>query len=61
MEILRKKNQTEFLTNSFSQMNNTVEGHFSRLEQVEDRISELENKIDIKDKREELSQTTQEL
>jgi hypothetical protein len=63
MEILRKKNQTEFLEirGPFSQMNNTVEGHFSRLEQVEDRISELENKIDIKDKREELSQTTQEL
>jgi hypothetical protein len=30
---LRKKNQTE--------TQNTVEGHSSRLEQVEDRISEL--------------------
>jgi predicted nucleic acid-binding Zn-ribbon protein len=31
-----------------------VEGHSSRLEQVEDRISELENKIEIKEKTEEL-------
>jgi hypothetical protein len=34
MEKLRKKNETE--------TQNTVEGHPSRLEQVEDRISELE-------------------
>jgi polyhydroxyalkanoate synthesis regulator phasin len=33
---LRKKNQTE--------TQNTVEGHSSRLEQVEDRISELKDK-----------------
>jgi hypothetical protein len=33
MENLRKKNQTK--------TQNTVEGHSSRLEQVEDRISEL--------------------
>jgi hypothetical protein len=31
-----------------------VEGYSSRLEQVEDRISELEDKIDIKEKTEEL-------
>jgi hypothetical protein len=27
-----------------------VEGHFSSLEQVEDRISELEDKIEIEEK-----------
>jgi hypothetical protein len=31
-----------------------VEGHYSRLEQVEDRISELEDKIEIKEKTEEI-------
>jgi TolA-binding protein len=46
MENIRKKNQTE--------TQNTVEGHSSRLEQVEDRISELEDKIEIKGKTEEL-------
>jgi TolA-binding protein len=46
MENLRKKNET--------QTQNTVEGHSSRLEQVEDRISELEDKIEIKGKTEEL-------
>jgi hypothetical protein len=30
------------------QKHNTMEGHSSRLEQAEDRISELENKIEIK-------------
>jgi hypothetical protein len=29
-----------------------VEGHFSRLEQVEDRISEIKDKIEIKKKTE---------
>jgi hypothetical protein len=39
-----------------------VEGHSSRLEQVENRISELEDKIEIKEKnRRNLSQTTYEL
>jgi hypothetical protein len=39
-----------------------VEGHSSRLEQVENRISESEDKIEIKEKnRRNLSQTTQEL
>jgi oligoendopeptidase F len=40
MENLRKKSQTE--------AQNTVEVHSSRLEQAEDRISELEDKIEIK-------------
>jgi hypothetical protein len=31
-----------------------VEGHSSRLEQVEDRILELKDKMDIKEKTEEL-------
>jgi chromosome segregation ATPase len=46
MENLRKKNQTE--------TQNTVEVHSSRLEQVEDRISELKDKIKIKGNTEEL-------
>jgi polyhydroxyalkanoate synthesis regulator phasin len=37
MENLRKKNETE--------TQNTVEGHSSRLQQVEYRISELEDKM----------------
>jgi chromosome segregation ATPase len=46
MENLRKKNETE--------IQNTMEGHYSRLEQAEDRISELENKMEIQGKTEEL-------
>jgi hypothetical protein len=46
MENIRKKNQAE--------TQNTVEDHWSRLEQVEDRISELKDKIEIKEKTEEL-------
>jgi hypothetical protein len=42
MENLRKKNQTK--------TKNTVEHNSSRLEQVEDRISELKDKIEIKEK-----------
>jgi hypothetical protein len=45
MENLRKKNQTE--------TQNTMEDHSSRLEQVEDRISELKD-IEIKEKTEEM-------
>jgi chromosome segregation ATPase len=41
-----KKRQTE--------TQNTVEGHSSSLEQVEDRISELEHEMKIKGKTEEL-------
>jgi hypothetical protein len=50
MENLGKKNQTEILKikSPFSQTKNTVEGHSSRL--VEDRLSELTDKIEIKGK-----------
>jgi hypothetical protein len=64
MKNLRKKNQTEILEvkSPFSQTENTVEGHSSRTEQVEGRISELNDKIEIKGKnRITLSETTQEL
>jgi hypothetical protein len=63
LENLRRKNQTEILEIKipFSQTKNTVECHSSRLEQVEDRISELEDKIEIKGKKRNLSQTNQEL
>jgi predicted nucleic acid-binding Zn-ribbon protein len=37
MENLRKKNETE--------IQNTLEGHSSRLKQAEDKISELEDKM----------------
>jgi hypothetical protein len=40
MENLRKKNETE--------IQNTMEGHSNRLEQAEDRLSELEGKMEIK-------------
>jgi hypothetical protein len=55
MENLRRKNQTEILEIKSpgcndSQTKNTVEDHSSRLEQVEDRISELKDKIEIKRK-----------
>jgi hypothetical protein len=46
MENIRKKTQTE--------TQNTMEGHSSRLEQVGDRLSELEDKVEIKGKVEEL-------
>jgi polyhydroxyalkanoate synthesis regulator phasin len=42
MENLRKKNETE--------IQNKMEGHSSRLEQVRDRISELEDEMVIKGK-----------
>jgi hypothetical protein len=42
MENLRKKNETE--------IQNKMEGHSSRLEQVEDRISEFEDEMEIKGK-----------
>jgi chromosome segregation ATPase len=45
MENLRKKNEID--------IQNTMEGHFSRLEQAEDRISELEDAMEIKGKTEE--------
>jgi DNA repair exonuclease SbcCD ATPase subunit len=46
MENLRKKNETE--------LQNKMEGHSSRIEQTEDRISELEDEMAIKGKTEEL-------
>jgi chromosome segregation ATPase len=46
MENLRKKNETE--------IQNKMEGHSSRLELAEDRISELEDEMVIKGKTEEL-------
>jgi chromosome segregation ATPase len=46
MENLRKKYETK--------IQNTLEGHSSKLEQAEDRISELEDEIEIKVKTEEL-------
>jgi hypothetical protein len=46
MKNLRKKNETE--------IQNTVEGHCNQLEQAEDRISELEDKMEIQGKTEEL-------
>jgi chromosome segregation ATPase len=46
MENLRKKNETE--------IQHKMEGHSRRLEQAEDRISELEDEMVIKGKTEEL-------
>jgi molecular chaperone GrpE (heat shock protein) len=42
VENLRKKNERE--------IQNTMKAHYSRLEQAEDRISELEYKMEIKEK-----------
>jgi hypothetical protein len=64
MENLKKKNKIEILEikSPFSQTKNTVEDHSIRQEQVEDRVKELKDKIEIKEKnRRTLSQTTQEL
>jgi hypothetical protein len=46
MENLRKKNETH--------IQNKMEGHSSRLEQAEDKTSELEDEMEIKGKTEEL-------
>jgi predicted metal-dependent hydrolase len=46
MENLRKKNETK--------TQNTMAGHSSRTEQAEDRISELEDTVELKGKTEEL-------
>jgi chromosome segregation ATPase len=46
MKNLRKKNETE--------IQNKMEGHSCRLEQAEDRISELEDEMETKGKTEEL-------
>jgi hypothetical protein len=42
------------MKNPFNQIKNIVVGHSSRLEQVKDRISEQQDKVDIKEKTEEL-------
>jgi chromosome segregation ATPase len=56
LENLRKKNQTEILEikSPYSQTKNKMEGHSSRLEQVEDRISELKDEREKKEKAEEI-------
>jgi chromosome segregation ATPase len=56
LENLRKKNQQEILEikSPYSQTKHRVEDHSRRLEQVEDRISELKDKIEIKEKTEEI-------
>jgi septal ring factor EnvC (AmiA/AmiB activator) len=56
MENLRKNNQTEIveIKRPFSQIRNTMEGHSSRPEQGKDRLSGLEDKIDVKEKTEKL-------
>jgi hypothetical protein len=62
LKSLRKKNQSEILQiqSLFNQIKNTVEGHSSRPENVEDRILGMEHNIDIKEKTEKnLSQITQ--
>jgi hypothetical protein len=46
MENLRKKNETE--------IQNTMEGHSSRVEHVEEKITELEDKMEIKGETKEL-------
>jgi chromosome segregation ATPase len=46
MEKLRKKNETK--------IQNKMQGHSSRIEQTEDRISELEDEMVIKGKNKEL-------
>jgi hypothetical protein len=40
--LLRKKNKTE--------IQNTIEGHSSRIEQAEDRLSQLEDERKLKEK-----------
>jgi hypothetical protein len=46
MENLRKKNETE--------IQNKMEGHSSKIEQTEDKISEFEDEMAIKGKTEKL-------
>jgi chromosome segregation ATPase len=46
MENIRKKNEQE--------IQNKMKGHSSRIEQTEDRISQLEDEMEIQGKTEEL-------
>jgi septal ring factor EnvC (AmiA/AmiB activator) len=61
LEKLKRNSQREILEikSPYSQTNKQtkkpVEGHSSRVEQVEDRTSELEDKIEIKENTEEIS------
>jgi hypothetical protein len=48
MENLKKKKKNK------TEIQNKMEGHSSRIEQTEDRISELEDEMAIKGKTEEL-------
>jgi hypothetical protein len=54
VENTTKMNQTEILEikSSLNQIKNREKSHFSRLEEVENRISGLKDKIDIKEKTE---------
>jgi hypothetical protein len=64
MENLRKKNQTEILEIKVPLVKQKTQWKaiLNRLEQTEDRISELKDKIEIKEKnRGNLHQTTQDL
>jgi chromosome segregation ATPase len=56
LENLRRKNQTDIqeIKRLHSQTKYTVEGLSIRIEQVEDRISELKDKMEIKEKTEEI-------
>jgi hypothetical protein len=54
VENTTKMNQTEILEikSSLNQIKNREKSHFSRLEEVKNRISGLKDKIDIKEKTE---------
>jgi hypothetical protein len=58
VENLRKKSQTETLEikSYLNQIKNAEKSQYSTLEQAEDRISGLEDKTDIKERTEELSE-----
>jgi hypothetical protein len=51
---MKIENIKEQATQNETDTQNTIEDHSSRLEQVEDRISELEDEMEIKEKTEEL-------
>jgi hypothetical protein len=56
IENLRRKNQMELqeIKSSYSQRETRVNGHSSRLEQVEDSILELKDLIKIKERTEDI-------
>jgi hypothetical protein len=53
MESLKESNRNLVNKKFLSKMKDIAESNFRTLEQVEDRISGLEDKIDIKKRREE--------